>query len=233
MLRTGAPWRDLPEHFGSWSTVYSRFRRWTQAGVWQRILEALQREADLRGELDWSKHFVDGTIVRVHQSAAGAVGGQEHEAIGRSRGGFSTKIHLRAEGGGRPIAFVLSGGERHESIFLAPLLEQGRVRRAGPGRPRQKPERLVGDKGYSYPPVRHLLACLHIRAVIPRRSDQRPLDRRHRFDRSAYRERNRVERLIGRLKQYRRIATRYEKRAGCYRAMLVIACILLWCADER
>ena len=57
------------------------------------------------GELDWSVHFVDGTVIRAHQSAAGAVGGQEHEALGRSRGGFSTKLHLRAEGGGKPIAF--------------------------------------------------------------------------------------------------------------------------------
>ena len=82
VLRTDAPWRDLPEYFGSWSTAYSRFRRGTQAGVWQRVLEALQREAGWRGELDWSKHFVDGTIVRPHQSAAGAVGGQERDALG-------------------------------------------------------------------------------------------------------------------------------------------------------
>jgi transposase len=71
-LATGVPWRDLPERFGSWRTVYSRFRRWHQAGVWDRVLAALQAEADAKGELDWSLHLLDGTTVRAHQSAAGA-----------------------------------------------------------------------------------------------------------------------------------------------------------------
>ncbi len=71
-LATGAPWRDLPERYGSWRTVYSRFRRWQQAGVWERALAALQAEADAAGELDWSLHFLDGTTVRAHQHAAGA-----------------------------------------------------------------------------------------------------------------------------------------------------------------
>src|SRR5215218_8098347 len=71
-LATGAPWRDLPERFGSWRTVYSRFRRWQQAGVWERTLAALQADADARDDLDWARHFLDGTIVRAHQHAAGA-----------------------------------------------------------------------------------------------------------------------------------------------------------------
>ncbi len=71
-LRTGAPWRDLPERYGKWQTVYSRFRRWQQAGVWDRVLAALQADADARGDLDWEVHFVDGTTVRAHQHAAGA-----------------------------------------------------------------------------------------------------------------------------------------------------------------
>ena len=125
VLRTGAPWRDLPERFGPWSTAWSRFRRWTAAGVWQRVLATLQRDADRAGRLDWTTHYVDGTVVRAHQHAAGARGGQTGEALGRSRGGFSTKIHLRAEGGGRPVAFVLSGGERHESRYVEALLAAG------------------------------------------------------------------------------------------------------------
>lgn len=229
VLRTGAPWRDLPERFGPWSTAWSRFRRWTAAGLWRRVLEALQRDADQAGTLNWDTHYVDGTVVRAHQHAAGAVGGQQHEALGRSRGGFSTKVHLRAEGGGKPMAFVLSGGERHESLVLAPLLARGHVRRAGRGRPRGRPAQIVADKGYSYPGVRRTLARRGIRALIPRRVDQRPADRRHRpFDRAVYRERNRVERLINRLKQCRRVATRYEKRAAHYLAMLTVAAVLLW-----
>jgi transposase len=91
------------------------------------------------------------------------------------------------------------------------------------------PWQLVGDKGYSCPAVRRALARRHIRAVIPRRSDQRPGDGRHpALDRATYRERNRVERLVGRLKAYRRVATRYDKRAASYLAMLLLATILLW-----
>jgi transposase len=71
-LRTGAPWRDLPERYGPWQTVYSRFRRWQRAGVWDRALAALQAEGDAAGELDWALHFLDGTTVRAHQHAAGA-----------------------------------------------------------------------------------------------------------------------------------------------------------------
>jgi transposase len=138
-------------------------------------------------------------------------------------------VHLRAEGGGKPLALVISGRERHESLYVAALLAGGRVRRSGRGRRRGRPARLVGDKGYSYPPVRRLLARRHIRALIPRRSDQRPDDRRHApLDRHAYRARNLVERLINRLKQHRRVGTRYEKRAEHFLAMLILAALLLW-----
>lgn len=125
--------------------------------------------------------------------------------------------------------FVLSGGERHESQYLETLLSGGRVRRAGRGRPRLRPTELVADKGYSYLAVRRLLARRGIGADIPRRRDRHPGDRRHRpFDRDAYRGRNRVERLVGRLKQYRRVATRYEKRAQHYLAFLTLAGAMLW-----
>jgi transposase len=80
-LTTGVPWRDLPERFGSWRTVYSRFRRWQQAGVWERVLATLQADADATGDLDWAQHFLDGTTVRAHQHAAGA---QKGAAIRRS-----------------------------------------------------------------------------------------------------------------------------------------------------
>lgn len=73
--RTGAPWRDLPERYGPWRTVASRFYRWFKAGVWTQVLAALQAKADAEGRLDWNIHFVDGSVVRAHQHAAGAKGG--------------------------------------------------------------------------------------------------------------------------------------------------------------
>jgi transposase len=74
-LRTGAPWRDLPERYGPWESVYTRFRRWRLAGVWDRVLAAVQAAGDADGQLDWSVHFMDGTVIRAHQHAAGAKGG--------------------------------------------------------------------------------------------------------------------------------------------------------------
>jgi transposase len=71
VLRTGAPWRDMPERYGKWSTIYSRFRRWKQAGIWDKLFSEIQSLAEQRNEVDWEIHFVDGSIVRVHQHAAG------------------------------------------------------------------------------------------------------------------------------------------------------------------
>jgi transposase len=71
-LGTGIPWRDLPERYGPWQTAYARFRRWQQAGIWDRLLSALQAAADARGEVDWTLHFLDGTVIRAHAQAAGA-----------------------------------------------------------------------------------------------------------------------------------------------------------------
>ena len=97
--RTGAPWRDLPERYGPWSTVYSRFWRWREAGIWDRIFAAVQQEADAAGEVDWSVHFVDGQRDPSAPARRWCKGGApETEALGRSQGGFSTKVHLKAEG---------------------------------------------------------------------------------------------------------------------------------------
>ncbi len=123
------------------------------------------------------------------------------------------------------MVVVLTGGERHEQPVLPTLLERGAVKRAGRGRPRVRPDAVAGDKGYSSERVRRYLKGRRIAAVIPTKADQAPLPS---FDRAAYRERNAVERLINRLKQWRRIATRYEKREATYRAMVTIAAILLW-----
>jgi transposase len=86
-LATGAPWRDLPERYGSWQTVYTRCWRWSRAGVFDQLFAAIQRRADAAGEIDWELHFVDGTVIRAHQHAAGAKGGTRHrKRSGAARG---------------------------------------------------------------------------------------------------------------------------------------------------
>ena len=226
LLRTGAPWRDLPERYGPWSTVASRFYRWRKAGLWARLFAAVQQQADAAGQLDWDIHYVDGTIIRAHQHAAGAhTGNPEAEALGRSQGGFSTKVHLRAEGAGKLMALVLTPGQRHETVAFEALMASGAVKRGGCGRPKRRPRRLVGDKAYSSGKIRHSLRCHGIRITIPRKQNEH---RTGPFDRTIYRLRERVERLINRLKQHRRLATLYEKCAVNYHAMWLIAATLLW-----
>ncbi len=216
----------MPERYGKWTTISSRFYRWQKSGVWQRILDNVQRQADSRGKLDWEIHYVDGTIIRAHQHAAGAKGSQaEAEALGRSQGGFSTKIHVRADGNGQPLTFVLTAGQRHETVAFEHLMTQLAVPRPGRGRPHQRPRRLVADKGYSSLKIRAYLRRRGIRQTIPHKTNEH---RTGPFNRAIYRARNLVERLINRLKQYRRIATRYEKRADNYLAMLVLAAIIFW-----
>ncbi len=147
------------------------------------------------------------------------------QALGRSRGGFGTKVHVRVEGRGKPVAFVLTPGQRHEASVFEELMTRGVVKRPGSGRPRIRPRRVCGDKGYSSRKIRSYLRRRGIRCTMPPKSNER---RNGPFDRVLYRTRNLVERAINRLKQFRRIATRYEKQAENYLAMLHIGSILLW-----
>jgi transposase len=126
---------------------------------------------------------------------------------------------------GKIITFLITAGQRHEQSAFYRLMERGAIKGPGRGRPRLRPERVAGDKGYSSRTVRRYLRRRGIKAVIPTLSTQR---RSPHFDKATYRERNIVERTINRLKQFRRIATRYEKRAVNYLAMLTLAAIVLW-----
>jgi transposase len=134
-------------------------------------------------------------------------------------------VHLRAEGAGKPMTFVLTPGQDSEALLFERVMEGGAVRRNGPGRPKQRPHRVAGDKAYSTRAIRAYLRRHSIRVTIPRKANEH---RRGSFDRELYKERNQIERLINRLKQNRRLATRYEKRGENYRAMWVIGAIRLW-----
>ena len=120
---------------------------------------------------------------------------------------------------------MLTPGQRHEASVFEELMTQGEVRRSGRGRPRMKPQRVCGDKGYSSRRIRDYLRRRGIRHTIPRKINER---RTGPFNRVLYRKRNLVERTINRLKQFRRIATRYEEKAENYLAMLQIGSLLLW-----
>jgi len=202
ILNSGAPWRDLPRHYGRVGTVSSRFYRWRRSGVWQHVLEALQALADAQGRVGWELHFLDSTVVRAHQHAAGArktgrEPGAEDEALGRSRGGFTTKIHLRCEGYGKPVIFTVT--EVHDTRQVSALISRGAIRRIGRGRPRLRPAKMVDDKAYSSRSIRLALRKRGIIPVIPTKANER---RQPGFDREAYRQRNIIERMINRLKNF-------------------------------
>ncbi|WKU02055.1 IS5 family transposase [Micromonospora soli] len=244
-LRTGAPWRDLPERFGPWKTCHERLRRWSADGTWDRILVAAQVHDD-GTPVQWTIS-IDSSIVRAHQHAAGARkkgaprqvrrrGAQDGEAIGRSRGGLSTKIHLAVDGRGRPLSILLTPGQAGDNPQLLALLDAIRVNEPGPGRPRKRPDVLIADKGYAHDSTRRALRSRGIRHVIPERSDQVARraakgsngGRPPAFDKAIYKKRNVVERCFNRLKQWRDLATRFAKRASLYRSSLVLIAAIIW-----
>jgi transposase len=128
------------------------------------------------------------------------------------------------DGTGLPLAVEVTAGQRHESTQAEQVLDQVRIPNRR-GRPRCRPVRLAGDKGYSYPRIRRWLRRHGVKAVIPRRKDQRPGDRRHRFDRDTYKRRAVVEQCVGWLKESRAVGTRFDKLAVNYLATVKLAMI--------
>ncbi|MFJ7098736.1 IS5 family transposase [Streptomyces mirabilis] len=246
----GLPWRDLPRRFGKWKTAHDRPRMWSADGTWERILQAVQADADTEGRIDWSLVGVDSTVCRAHQHAAGArekaprkpgkrtrpAQHRPDEALGHSRGGLSTKIHLAGDGGWRHLALLVTSGQWGAAPQLIPVLERVRIPRPAGGRPRTRPEHLSGDKAYSSRRDRRYLRRRQIGHTIPEPENQRANRQRRGsaggrptgFDAARYTRRNEVERLINKLKIKPAVAMRFDKRAYVFHGTVTLAAIRLW-----
>ncbi len=168
----------------------------------------------LRGEIDSEWIFIDGSYVRAHQHASGARIGEER-AIGKSRGGQTTKIHMATDAHGNPIDFEITGGNVHDSKKAEALI--GKVEDA---------ESVVGDKGYDSESIRDYIKSIGAVPIIPRRSNSKKENKE--FDSYIYKLRHLVENIFARLKHFRSIATRFDKLARNFKSMCYLACSLVW-----
>lgn len=207
IVRTGSPWRYLPDVFGDWNSVFRRFGRWSQKGVWWRLFEAMSDDGD------FEYLIIDSTIIRAHQHASGAKKGAEDQALGRSRGGLSTKIHLAVRGLGCPVRFMLTAGQKGDAPQADTLIED------------LPAEVIMADTAYDSNRLRKAIADKGAQAVIPNNPSRA---KKYALDKQLYAQRYLIERCFSKLKQFRRIATRYEKTARNYRAMIALAAAILW-----
>lgn len=286
-FRTGSQWRELPERFGAWQTVYNRFAQWRDASVFQALLDGMIAEAARQDEVDMSLISVDSATARAHHDAAGmrldeeilaaleaaaleqekaarakggvpeGQNGQDEEGdperserrhirrrrkarlkaalLGRSRGGLTSKVHLVADRRCRPMALVLTAGQAADSPQFIPVLDKIRVR-LPVGRPRTRPAAVAGDRAYSSRANRAHLRKRRIKSVIPEKKDQAANrkrkgsrgDRPVTHDSDLYRDRNTVERAINKMKDWRGIATRYDKTPESYLAGLHLCAAFIW-----
>ena len=206
ILRSGAPWRDLPNNFGPYTTCYNRFVRWRRAGVWAKIMSALAEAQDVAVQM------IDISIVRVHQHGS-CITRNRRQSMGRSRGGLTSKIHALVDANGLPVRLAVTPGEAHDNRLAGKLLSR---LRAG--------SMLLADRGYDADWIRELAAAKGAWANIPPRSNRSdPIC----FSPHLYRARNRVERFFNKIKHCRRVATRYDKLAANYLAFVQLASIRL------
>ena len=202
ILRSGSRWRDLPSCYGNWNSIYHKFRLWCENGLFELLLRLVNTDAQTTTLLE-----IDSTFCKVHQSACSAL---KNQAIGVSRGGKTTKVHVLINERMQLLKVVLTGGQIHDSKAALALLSG--VELGG--------KTILADKAYSSESIRNYLDKRGVQICIP---DKVNFKVKHAFDAELYKRRNLVERFFQLIKNYRHIATRYDKLAFCFLNFVLLA----------
>ena len=206
ILKSGARWRDLPARYGNWNSIYHKFRLWCSLGLFERLMKLINADAQKTTLLE-----MDSTFCKVHQSACS---GLKNQAIGSSRGGKNTKVHVLINERMQVLNVMLTGGQIHDSEPAIDLLKGIKL----------KGKTILADKAYSSEQIRFFIAEHCAFACIPDKANFRI---KHDFDCEQYKQRNIVERFFQRIKNYRHISTRYDKLALCFlNFVLLAACVI-------
>lgn len=211
VLRTGLPWRDLPAEFGPWKSVYTRWRRWCRTGLWAHLFKKIAGRGF--GQI----RSMDTTCIKVHAHGANPAGGQQAQAMGRTKGGLNTKLAMIVDALGRPVAMQLAPGNRHDLKACAGLWSE------------QRGGWLVADRAFDSDKLREALAAHGIFTCIPLKAGRR---KTYHFNPSLYAHRHTVENANARLKRFRRIGTRYDKLAETFLGFILLAASLDWLLSE-
>lgn len=206
-IRTGCPWRDLPTEFGKSNSIFKKYCRWSADNKFMKIFKLFSKHADK----EWV--FIDGSHIRAHQHSAGI----KNQDISKSIGGNSSKIHLAVDADGNPIEVIISDGTTHDVKVAPDLVSKLDL---------NSTETLCADKGYDSETLREQIKKTKTHANIPRKSNTQ-LNNDH-MDWHLYKIRHLVENTFARLKQFRGIATRYDKLKRNYKSAVALACIFIW-----
>ncbi|MEP9403130.1 IS5 family transposase [Sphingomonas sp. VNH70] len=210
--RNGLRWRDAPSVYGPHKTLYNRWKRWGEAGVFTRMMEGLAAVG-----AEPQTVMIDATYLKAHRTASSlrVKKGNLGRLIGRTKGGMNTKLHALADANGRPLSFFMTAGQVSDYTGAAALLDD-----------MPKAQWLLGDRGYDADWFRDALQAKGIQPFIPgRRSRNEPV----RYDKRRYRRRSRIEIMFGRLKDRRRVATRYDRcPTAFFAAVALAATVIFW-----
>ncbi|WP_145974996.1 IS5 family transposase [Ruegeria atlantica] len=210
--RNGLRWFDAPKEYGPPKTLYNRWKRWSDMGVFARIMEGLAAEAP-----DHKTISIDATCLKAHRTASSLFGqkGGRGRLIGRTKGGMNTKLHAVADTVGRPIRFFMTAGQVSDYTGARALVSS-----------LPAADWLLGDRGYDADWFREALVDMGITPCIPGRKSR---GKAVKYDKSRYKRRNRIEIMFGRLKDWRRVATRYDRCPKVFLSAIALAAtVIFW-----